>query len=104
MAAANERSEWSMSTQSSRIKLIQQLSADERQWQPDPADWLKEHDSMPDDTMETGGQNGERINIHKEYEIRDWTKSLRVTEEALRKAVAEVGDRADAVRAHLGKN
>jgi hypothetical protein len=92
-----------MSSQSSRVKLIQQLSADERLWQPEPADWLKEHDTMPDDRTQTGGHDRERINVNEAYELRDWAKSLGVTEQVLRQAVADVGDQADKVREHLGK-
>jgi len=65
-------------------------------------EWLKEH-HMADDKALTGGQDRTRINLNESYEVRDWTESLGVTEEELRKAVAEVGDQADAVRVHLGK-
>jgi hypothetical protein len=44
-----------------------------------------------------------RINIHEEYELRDWSKRLGVTPEELKKAVGQVGTSADAVRKHLGK-
>ncbi len=58
---------------------------------------------MADDKTKTGGQDRNRINLNEDYEVRDWTKSLGVTEEELRKAVAAVGDQADKVREHLGK-
>lgn len=58
---------------------------------------------MADDKTKTGGQDRNRINLNEEYEVRNWTKSLGVTEEELRKAVAAVGDQADKVREHLGK-
>ena len=85
-----------------RVTLIQRLSAAERRWQPSPEDWLKEH-NMADDKTKVGGQDRQRINLAEEYEVRDWVKSLGVTEEELRKAVADVGDEADKVREHLGK-
>jgi hypothetical protein len=58
---------------------------------------------MADDKTKVGGQDRARINLNEDYEVRDWCKSLGVTEEELRKAVAAVGDRADKVRQHLGK-
>lgn len=85
-----------------RSRLIQVLSASERLWQPEPNDWLKEHD-MAEDRSKVGGQDRKRINLNEDYEVRDWMKSLGVTEEELRKAVATVGDEADKVREHLGK-
>jgi hypothetical protein len=62
----------------------------------------------------TGGQHGrrsdkggspdrERINLKEDYEVRDWAKKFGVSEEELWQAVAKVGDRADAVRQHLGR-
>lgn len=85
-----------------RLRLIQRLSAEERTWQPDPMDWLKEQDTA-DDKTKVGGQDRKRINLNEDYEVRDWTKSLGVTEEQLRKAVEVVGDQADKVREHLKK-
>ena len=58
---------------------------------------------MADDKTKVGGQDRARINVNEDYEVRDWCKSLGVTEDELRKAVAAVGDRADEVREHLGK-
>lgn len=56
---------------------------------------------MADDKTKTGGQDRARINLDEDYEVRDWAKKFGVTPEALRKAVAAVGDRAEAVQAHL---
>jgi hypothetical protein len=56
---------------------------------------------MSDDKTKTGGQDRARINVHEDYEVRDWCKSLGVTPERLKEAVAAVGDRADAVREYL---
>ncbi len=58
---------------------------------------------MSDDKTKTGGQDRKRINLNEDYEVRDWTKSLGVTEQQLRDAVKEVGDSADKVREHLKK-
>lgn len=58
---------------------------------------------MADDKTKVGGQDRARINVNEDYEVRDWCKSLGVSEDELRKAVADVGDQADKVREHLGK-
>lgn len=58
---------------------------------------------MADDLKNPGNPDRNRINVNEEYELRDWSKSLGVTPEELKRAVARVGDRADAVRQHLGK-
>jgi hypothetical protein len=47
--------------------------------------------------------DAKRINIHEDYEVRDWCESLQVTPEQLKKAVQQVGTSADAVRKYLGK-
>ena len=58
---------------------------------------------MPDDPSNRRGQDRDRINVNQPYEVAYWTRALGVSEDELRKAVAAVGDRADAVRKHLGK-
>lgn len=85
------------------VELIQGLSTAERRLQPDPVDWLKEHDNMADDKTKVGGQDRQRINLSEDYEVRDWAKSLGINEEQLRMAVAAVGDQVDKVREHLKK-
>ena len=47
--------------------------------------------------------DSERIDVNQEHELRDWAKKFSVTEDELREAVHAVGDRAEAVRDHLGK-
>lgn len=42
--------------------------------------------------------NGERINLHQVSEVRDWSRRLGVTPEAVRCAAAAVGDRVERVR------
>jgi hypothetical protein len=56
---------------------------------------------MSDDKTKTGGQDRKRINVHEDYELRDWSKSLGVTPERLKEAVAAVGDNAEKVREYL---
>ena len=57
---------------------------------------------MPDDRTKTGGSDRSRINIHEDYELRDWAKKFNVTPEKLKEAVAKVGTSAEAVKKHLG--
>ena len=59
---------------------------------------------MSDDTSKSQGQDRERINVNQEYELRDWSKSLGVSTDELKKAVAAVGDRAEKVREYLKSN
>lgn len=56
---------------------------------------------MSDDRTQRGGQDRQRINVNQAFEVRDWANKFGVTAEALRKAVAAVGDRADKVEEHL---
>ena len=56
---------------------------------------------MADDKSRSHGQDRDRINVHQDYELRDWTKSLNTTPERLKEAVQAVGDRADKVREYL---
>ncbi|MDB5752008.1 MAG: hypothetical protein JWP65_2429 [Ramlibacter sp.] len=59
---------------------------------------------MSDDKRQAQGQDPKRINIHQDYELRDWSKSLNITPQRLKEAVAAVGDRADKVREYLGQD
>jgi hypothetical protein len=56
---------------------------------------------MSDNKSQSGGQDRERINIHQDYELRDWAKSMNTTPERIKEAVQAVGDRAEKVRAYL---
>lgn len=58
---------------------------------------------MADDRSNRGSPDRDRINMNEDYEVRDWAKKLGVSEDELRQAVQKVGDRADAVRQHLGR-
>ena len=57
---------------------------------------------MSDDPSKTG-QDRKLISLTEDYEVRDWTQSLGVSEEELRRAVGKVGNSAEAVRRELGK-
>ena len=59
---------------------------------------------MSDDKKQTGAPDRDRISLSEDYEIRDWTASLGVSEQELREAVDAVGNSADAVRAYLKKS
>lgn len=56
---------------------------------------------MSDDKSKSQGQDRQRINIHQDYELRDWARSLNTTPERLKEAVQAVGDRAEKVREYL---
>jgi len=56
---------------------------------------------MADDRNDVGGADRNRISLGEEYEIRDWTEALGVSEQELREAVDAVGNSAVAVRAFL---
>jgi hypothetical protein len=58
---------------------------------------------MSDDKTKSGGQDRERINVHQDYELRDWAKSMNTTPERIKEAVQAVGDRADKVREYLSE-
>ena len=59
---------------------------------------------MSDDKSKASGQDRQRINLHEDYEVRDWCKSLNTTPERLKEAVQAVGDRAEKVREYLSKD
>ena len=56
---------------------------------------------MSDDKTKPGGQDRARINVSEPYEVRDWSKKFRVSEEELKAAVKRVGDQASAVEKYL---
>ena len=58
---------------------------------------------MSDDKSKVGDGDRKRISLSEDYEVRDWTKSLGVSEEELREAVGKVGNSAQAVRDYLGQ-
>jgi hypothetical protein len=58
---------------------------------------------MADDKSNRGAPDNKRIDIHDPNEVRHWTKSLGVTEQQLKEAVARVGTSAEKVRESLRK-
>jgi len=58
---------------------------------------------MADDLTKRGSPDRDRINVNEDYELRDWARKFGVPPDELKRAVQQVGDRADAVRPHLGK-
>lgn len=56
---------------------------------------------MSDDRTLSNGQDRERINVHEDYELRNWARSMNTTPERIRQAVQAVGDRADRVKEFL---
>jgi len=58
---------------------------------------------MSDDKSNRGSPDNRRIDVNDPNEIRHWTKSLGVTEEQLKEAVARVGTSAQKVRESLRK-
>ena len=59
---------------------------------------------MIDDKNSIGSPDRDRISLSEDYEVRDWTKSLGVSEDELREAVDAVGNHADKVREYLKRN
>ena len=58
---------------------------------------------MSDDKSQRGGPDNKRIDVNDPNELRNWSKSLGVTPEQLKDAVARVGTSAEKVRESLRK-
>jgi len=56
---------------------------------------------MSDDKSVAGGQDRTRISLSEDYEVRDWADKFGVSVDALRAAVAKVGNQADDVEREL---
>ena len=56
---------------------------------------------MADDRSKAGGADRKRINIHQDYEVREWSEKFGVSAGELRGAVATVGVMADDVERYL---
>lgn len=56
-----------------------------------------------DDLTKLRPQDSSKVNVHEDWELRYWTKTLGVSADQLRAAVRAVGVSAAAVRRHLGK-
>jgi hypothetical protein len=59
--------------------------------------------AMADDPNKRGPQDRIRININEDFEVEYWTKTLGVTRDQLKAAVAKAGPMVDDVRAALRK-
>jgi hypothetical protein len=58
---------------------------------------------MPDNKEKTRPQDAKRINVHEEYELRDWSKKFGCTQEELKQAVEKAGTSAEKVEEYLKK-
>jgi hypothetical protein len=58
---------------------------------------------MPDDHKNRGPRDGQRVNVHEDYEVRYWTEKFGVTAQELKDAVAKVGPMVEDVKKALGK-
>lgn len=58
---------------------------------------------MPDDKHKSSPQDGKRINLSEDYEVRYWTNELGVSKERLTELVRQHGNSAEKVRQALGK-
>jgi hypothetical protein len=58
---------------------------------------------MADDLKQTGRQDGQRINIEQDHELRYWSEKLGVSREQLRSAVQAAGPMVKDVQRHLGR-
>lgn len=56
---------------------------------------------MADNKASSGGQDRKRINLHQDYEVRDWAKKFGVTPDELKQAVAKAGNLAEDVEREL---
>ena len=54
--------------------------------------------NMADDKTKTGKADRSRINVHEDYELRDWSKRLGVTPERLKELVKDHGPIAANIR------
>jgi hypothetical protein len=59
--------------------------------------------NIMDSKAKTGSPDRDRINIHEDYELEDWSKKFGVSKEELKKAVAAAGTSAKAVADYLKK-
>ena len=56
-----------------------------------------------DDLRKKGAEDRSKINMSEDYEVKYWTRELRVSKEQLQKAVDKVGNSAAAVRKELAR-
>lgn len=58
---------------------------------------------MSDDKKNPGSPDRDRINVHEDYELQYWTKTLCVSPDWMKATVKAVGPTSAAVRKYLGK-
>lgn len=58
---------------------------------------------MPDDKTNREPQDCSRINVFEDYEVRYWTRELRVTREELIRLVEQHGISVEKIRQELGR-
>jgi hypothetical protein len=58
---------------------------------------------MADNSRHVGSPDLKRINVNQPHELRDWAKSLGVSEQRVCEAVRAVGDSATKVKDYLAK-
>jgi hypothetical protein len=56
---------------------------------------------MADDLGNRAPEDGKRISLSEDWEVRYWTKALGISEDRLREVIAEVGHMAEDVRRAL---
>ncbi|MDB5130517.1 MAG: hypothetical protein JWR02_266 [Mucilaginibacter sp.] len=56
-----------------------------------------------DNKNNVGSPDRDRINLHENYEVEYWTKTLGISAEELKEAVKNAGTSANAVKQHLKK-
>jgi Protein of unknown function (DUF3606) len=58
---------------------------------------------MPDDKTKRGAADRARINVHEDYELRNWAERFNISPEKLKDAVTKVGPMAGNVAKYLQK-
>lgn len=56
-----------------------------------------------DNKKDIGSPDRDRVNIHEEYELREWAKKFDVTTNELKKAVEAVGTSAASIQEYMKK-
>jgi hypothetical protein len=58
---------------------------------------------MPDDKSKRGQADRAQINIHEDYELRNWAERFNISTDKLKDAVTKVGPMAENVAKYLQK-
>jgi Protein of unknown function (DUF3606) len=85
-----------------RLRLLEQINS--RPWNLGTDVTVASHQeaAMADDKTKTA-QDGRRIDVHQDYELRYWSGKFGVSEDQIKAAVQKVGTMADDVARELGK-